>query len=289
MKTTLAASRGALPALAVATMLLGTAPSASAYASDEQEVQAVVNEFIVALAERRLDELPAMFAPGANIGVFRLRDGAWTSSTKTFEEWYEPIRNAPPYEPYEEPVSDWSVRVEHGRMAFVRADAVIFANGRTRSRNIDYFTLMKLDGQWKFLSASYVATPPADAGAMTDEAAVLAAEDAWIRAEIDGDEMALRQVIDGGFRFNRSDGKTGGTEDLVKTVLGFDMTNQTITERSAVVSGDTAVVFGTAELFFATEDGGETSSLLRYTTTWIRRDGQWRAIALHMSPRAQPE
>jgi ketosteroid isomerase-like protein len=174
-------------------------------------------------------------------------------------------------------------------MAFVRADALILANGKARSRNIDYFTLVKLDGRWKFLSASYVATPPADAEAITDEVAVLAAEDAWIRAEIDGDEVALRQVIDGAFRANSSNGTTGGKEDLVNAVLGFDMTNQEITERSIVVSGDTAVVFGTAELFFATDDGGETSSLLRYTTTWIRRDGQWRAIALHMSPRAQPE
>lgn len=289
MKILRGVSCGAISALAVATALLGVTPTANANTSDEQEVQAVVNDFLVALAERRLDELPAMFAPGANIGVFRLRDGVWTSSTKSFEEWYEPIRSVPAYEPYEEPVSEWSVRVEYGRMAFVRADALIIANGKTRSRNIDYFTLMKLDGQWRFLSASYVATPPADAEAMTGAAAVLAAEDAWIRAEIDGDEAVLRRVIDDQFTLNYSNGTTAGKEQLINTVTNWSMTDQEITERSVVVSGDTAVVFGTAELFFATDDGGERSSLLRYTTTWVRRGEQWRAIALHMSGRAQSE
>jgi hypothetical protein len=44
-------------------------------------------------------------------------------------------------------------------MAFVRADATLIREGRARSRNIDYFTLVREDGVWKFLSASYVAKP----------------------------------------------------------------------------------------------------------------------------------
>ena len=114
------------------------------------------------------------------------------------------------------------------------------------------------------------------------------ADHALARAEIDGDEATLRRVLADEFRANQSNGKTGSKEGLIESVLGADMTDQQITERSVIVSGDTAVVFGTAELFFAGEEG-ETSSLLRYTTTWIRRDGQWRAIAMHMSGRARPD
>jgi len=44
-------------------------------------------------------------------------------------------------------------------MAFVRADATVIRDGQARSRNIDYFTLVREDGAWKFLSASYVAKP----------------------------------------------------------------------------------------------------------------------------------
>ena len=285
--------RSFLLALAASAAFHAAAPCAAtgvesaAAASDEAEIRQLIERFLVALSERRLGEVPVMFARSANIGTSRLRDGSWAGSTTTFEQWLESIRSAPPFEPYDEPVSEWSIRVEHGRMAHVRADATIVRNGEVRSRNIDYFTLLKIDGQWKILSASYVATPPDAGTAASEEAAVLAAEDAWVQAEVDGDEATLRRVLDEDFRLNRSDGTTGSKEDLIRGVLGFDMTDQKITERSVVMSGDTAVVFGTAELFFATGDGGQKSSLLRYTTTWTRRDGQWRAIALHMSGRAK--
>lgn len=42
--------------------------------------------------------------------------------------------------------------------SLVAALVMAFSDGRPRSHNIDYFTLLKDDGTWKFLSASYVAT-----------------------------------------------------------------------------------------------------------------------------------
>ena len=44
-------------------------------------------------------------------------------------------------------------------MAFVRADATVIVDDQVRSHNIDYFTLVRDGGTWKFLSASYVAKP----------------------------------------------------------------------------------------------------------------------------------
>jgi len=44
-------------------------------------------------------------------------------------------------------------------MAFVRADATLIRDGQARSHNIDYFTLVREDSAWKFLSASCVAKP----------------------------------------------------------------------------------------------------------------------------------
>lgn len=121
--------------------------------------------------------------------------------------------------------------------------------------------------------------------ASSEEEAVLAAEDAWIGAEISRDEATLRRVIDDRFVLNSNNGETSGKESLIESVLGWNMTGQTITERSVLVDGDTAVVFGTTELRFASPDGEETKSLLRYTTTFVKRDGQWRALALHMAKR----
>jgi hypothetical protein len=56
-------------------------------------------------------------------------------------------------------VDHFTIHVDHG-LAFVRADARLLINGIVRSRNIDYFTLIKQDGVWKFMNASYIALPP---------------------------------------------------------------------------------------------------------------------------------
>ncbi|UCC15798.1 MAG: nuclear transport factor 2 family protein [Gammaproteobacteria bacterium] len=99
------------------------------------------------------------------------------------------------------------------------------------------------------------------------------------------DEATLRRVIDDQFILNSNSGLTSGKEALIEGVLGWNMTGQTISERSALVTCDTAVIFGTTELRFAVPGEADTSSLLRYTYTYVKRDGQWRAIALHMAGR----
>ncbi len=143
-------------------------------------------------------------------------------------------------------------------------------------------TLVAVTGMLILLSACR-----ADSGAdTTDEAQrVLAMEDAYVQAEIHSDEAALRRIVDDRFVFNASDGTTSGKEDLIKMAAGWDMTGQTISERSVVVAGETAVIFGTTELRFASEGGGETVSRLRYTATYTKERGAWRFLALQMTPR----
>lgn len=121
--------------------------------------------------------------------------------------------------------------------------------------------------------------------ASTEEKAVLAADDDWVRAEIAHDEATLRRVLDDQFVFNSNAGHTSGKEGLIKNILAGNMKDQTITERSVLVDGDTAVVFGTAELRFGSPGQEETVSLLRYTATYVKRGEKWRALALHMAKR----
>lgn len=114
---------------------------------------------------------------------------------------------------------------------------------------------------------------------------VLAAEDAWIAAEIGRDEATLRRIIDDRFVFNSNSGKTTDKASLIKEILGWKMTDQTLSERTVLVAGDTAVVFGTTELRFASEGKEDSKVLLRYTATYIKRAGEWRALALQMTKR----
>ena len=119
----------------------------------------------------------------------------------------------------------------------------------------------------------------------SEEQRVLAVEDEYVAAEINRDEATLRRIVDDRFVLNSNDGTTSGKTELIKTVLGWKMTGQTITERTVLVDGDTAVIFGTAELRFASDTGEDTKSLLRYTSTYVKRQGQWRFLALQMARR----
>lgn len=126
------------------------------------------------------------------------------------------------------------------------------------------------------------------AGAVTagEEQQVIAAEDEWVRAEIERDEATLRRVLDERFTFNRSNGTTTGKEEAIAGVLGWKLITQTITERTVLVDGDTAIVFGTANFVFPAEGTETGRSAARYTAVYVKRQGQWRALALHMSARA---
>lgn len=132
---------------------------AFAQSEDEEAAKFLVESFLTALGDGNLEALPDMFVSDANIRTARLRDGSWVTSTMTFEEWMTSLRERTTWNPYSEPVSEYTIHVEDSMMAFVRADAIVVRDNKPRSHNIDYFTLVREDGVWKFLSASYVARP----------------------------------------------------------------------------------------------------------------------------------
>lgn len=64
------------------------------------------------------------------------------------------------------------------------------------------------------------------------------------------------------------------------------MVGQTISERSVLVEDHVALVCGTTGMRFAGPGEPETKSRLRYTSTYVRREGAWRLLALQMQRRA---
>ena len=144
----------ALPLLGV--LACGDSPSSD----DEEAVTEVVEAFLRVAGRYDLDSLSLLFAPAANIGAnSRRQDGQWATSTWSAEGWIETLRARTDPRPYAEPVAVFTVHVDNGQLAFVRADATLMRDGRARSHNIDYFTLIRHDGAWKILSASYTAVP----------------------------------------------------------------------------------------------------------------------------------
>ena len=128
-----------------------------------------------------------------------------------------------------------------------------------------------------------------DDGHVSEEQRVLAVEDASLAPEISRDEDALRRLVDDRFVFNSSSGMTTGKEELIQALLEMAMKGQDVTERSVLIEGDVALVFGTTELRFASSDGNERVSAQRYTATYVKRNDGWRLLALQMQQRAPRE
>lgn len=140
-------------------MLFAVLSSAWGESDDEQVVKDIVDQFLITIGNGDLDDLPAMFVLDANIGSASLRDGKWVAETKTFEEWLSELNAETTWTRFREPVTEFTVHIESGQMAFVRADAQLIIDDQVVSHNIDYFTLVRDGSAWKFLSASYVARP----------------------------------------------------------------------------------------------------------------------------------
>ena len=117
----------------------------------------------------------------------------------------------------------------------------------------------------------------------SDEQQVIATESEWVQAEVNRDAAVLDRVLDDRFLLNSRNGGTRDKASVIADVMGWRMLAQTISDRTVVVDGDTAVVFGTATFRFAVEGKDDAVSVARYTTTYVKRDGKWRAIALHMT------
>jgi hypothetical protein len=153
------AARTAFSSLLGIAVLFTVLSSAWAQSDGEQDVKDLVDQFLLAVGDGNLDALPAMFVSDANIGSVSQQKGKWVTSTKTFAEWLNEMKAETTWTRFREPVTEFTVHIEDGQMAFVRADATVIVDDQVRSHNIDYFTLVREDSVWKFLSASYVAKP----------------------------------------------------------------------------------------------------------------------------------
>ncbi len=125
----------------------------------ESEKAAVINlveQFLTAAGNYDLDAMPEMFSEKANIGGASLRDGKWNTYTMTIQEFLERLKSRSNPTKYTEPVSNFTIHMEKGMLAFVKADAILKVNGEPKTYNFDYFTLIKEDGNWKILNGSYV-------------------------------------------------------------------------------------------------------------------------------------
>jgi hypothetical protein len=125
---------------------------------DETEVIETVEHFLFVAGNYNLKAMSEMMTEYANVGIVRLKDGERVINTMTIQEFFDVVKKRTS-RPYFEPVREYTIHLNDDHLAFVRADATLYAYGVPQSHNMDYFTLMKDGESWKFLSLSYSATP----------------------------------------------------------------------------------------------------------------------------------
>lgn len=124
---------------------------------EEEEIKAMVEKLLMLVGNSDFQALDSIISDKANLGSAIIRDGVSTNSIITIGEYFDRVKLSE-RKPFYEPVNEYKILINKGQIAFVWADATLHSYGVPRTNNIDNFTLMKEDGEWKFISISFTNT-----------------------------------------------------------------------------------------------------------------------------------
>jgi ketosteroid isomerase-like protein len=124
-----------------------------------------------------------------------------------------------------------------------------------------------------FLSAQ---SPPPENQKVTDEQQLIAIEQQWGDAEVNHDEAVLNRILDDNFVMVAQNGQVVGKAAFIGEARKFTFTSMKFVRDRIQANGDTAIVVDSFTIHFAS---GADSAPLRCTVTYVKRQGQWRALA----------
>jgi imidazolonepropionase-like amidohydrolase len=128
-------------------------------AGQHQAVKEFVEAFLLHLGDHDVDKVAADLAPKAIVVVTRQRDGQWTNSFQTGDEWIAAMKNNPNPTTFREPLTNVTVTIDSDRFAHVRADFRILRDGKAQSYGVDQFTLVREPSGWKIAVVAYTSMP----------------------------------------------------------------------------------------------------------------------------------
>jgi hypothetical protein len=106
----------------------------------------------------------------------------------------------------------------------------------------------------------------------------------WVAAEIKHDVTTLRRILDNKFLASFGAEKPYDKDAFITHIISNDVDpteSQTLTDESVIIDQDTAIVVGT-DTVRGTDNNLPYTQVYRYTVTYIRRNGQWLALAEHL-------
>ncbi|WP_297690700.1 ester cyclase [uncultured Eudoraea sp.] len=188
------------------------------WTQEEAEIKTAVDNLLIAAGNYDLEALDKVVFDNTNLGISSLKDGAWSSSVITIDEYFEDVKNRNPI-PYCEIINDYNILVSESQMAFVRGDAIVHRFGIPQTREINHFTLLKQNGVWKFLNVSFTVNPIDEEKKKFDlEIFARSYAQAWCskRPEF----VASYFAKDGSLQVNKG-APARGTEEITEVAKGF--------------------------------------------------------------------
>jgi imidazolonepropionase-like amidohydrolase len=118
-------------------------------------IRETVERFLLHLGDHQWDAVAGDLAPKAIVVVARQRDGQWSNTYQTGEEWIAALRRNPNPTTFREPISNVAVTIDSDRLAYLRADFKVMRDGQAQSNGVDQFTLVRESGAWKIAAVAY--------------------------------------------------------------------------------------------------------------------------------------
>lgn len=127
------------------------------------------------------------------------------------------------------------------------------------------------------------ATPLAAAPAI--DISIIAAADAFDRAQLAKDGAAIGQIVLDDLVFIDSSGKRLGKKEFITgwTAPGDRFDPITLIDRTVVPLGRDAAVVGAEVNLCGASDGAPFCSRIRYADTFVRIDGRWRVAHIQVT------
>jgi imidazolonepropionase-like amidohydrolase len=129
--------------------------------ASEKTIRETVERFLLHLGDHQFDAVAGDLAPKAVVVVTRQRDGAWTNSYQTGDEWLAALKKSPNPVTFREPITNVAVTIDSNQLAYVRANFTVVRDGQPLSQGVDQFTLVREPAGWKIAVVAYTSMPVA--------------------------------------------------------------------------------------------------------------------------------
>lgn len=124
--------------------------------------------------------------------------------------------------------------------------------------------------------------PPLTSAAPTLEQELMKLEREWMEAASKHDRAALGRILADDFKAIDEQGNVINKANYIEDDMGLKVDSYSFNDVATQVYGDSAII--TYRLSFkGSHKGTDISGDYRQTNVWVKRDGRWQAVALHLS------